>query len=640
MRLGIGEIAVVLVGAIWILLAATWAIPAVLTIDGFVYHAMVDAFARNGSLFVENGLGEYGSSALRLSLMRDAGGQLAPQYPGGWGIVAAPAYLAGGLRGVIVMNAVASALTLALVWQAARALFADRALAVQAALIWGLATFAVDYAFGVWPHAVATCLVTAAVAAVATGWRGTAGAELKGALAAGLAIGLGLNIRVDALIAAVPLAVWLLGAGRRPYAALGMLLAGLAPGIAAATAINYAKFGIASPLTYGGVGGKANLGYYAELAPLIAVGAALSLAIGLGRVRAALSRPRVLGAVVLGVLAVALALPATRETLGRIATGFWILVVDFQAHPAPSAGLIEMPDGTIRMFGMVKKALLQSMPYAAAVIVVLPRIRSDPNRAAIGLCALFVGLWIVPFAFGTWHGGLANNMRYFLSLLPMLAILSAVALREIAILAADRSWAGPSAVLAVAGAAIGYAAARGYPLQYGFQSTLPNLVAGAIAALGGLTVLGPAALRGTLAAAVRGLFAFGLMVACLSGWIFDVEIARERRAANARAVELVADLPPDALVVTFAPAAAGFRVNRPPALTAVADFRRLKVGPDVGALVTRAFAEGRPVYVQGAYLAERMVRRGFAREPKPLYGLVEAREIYEVAPPAPGAGPQ
>ena len=48
---------------------------------------------------------------------------------------------------------------------------------------------------------------------------------------------------------------------------------------------------------------------------------------------------------------------------------------------------------------------------------------------------LFAGLGIVPFAFGNWHGWMANNMRYFLNLVPVLVILSAVALREIAALA-------------------------------------------------------------------------------------------------------------------------------------------------------------------------------------------------------------
>lgn len=634
MRPGIGEIAIGLLGLAWVMIAAVWAVPGVFSLDGFVYHAMIDAFARNGSLFVENGLDSYDSSALRLSLMRDAGDRLAPQYPGGWGILASPAYLAAGLRGVIVMNALASALTLPLVWIAARALFNDRGLATGAALIWGLATFAVDYAVGFWPHAVTTCIVTAAVAAVASGWRVGQAAELRGALVAGLALGLGINVRVDALIAAVPLAVWLLATARRPYAALGLLLAGLAPGLAASAAINHAKFGTFSPVSYGGAGGLTSPGYYASLVPLAVAGAALALGLGLARVRAVLLRPPVLTAAGAGLVGLALLLPPTREALVRIATGFWVLVVDFQAHPVPARGLEEGPDGIVRVFGLIKKALLQSLPYAAAVLVLLPRLWRGSDRAAIAFCALFVVLSIVPFAFGSWHGGRATNMRYFLNFLPVLAILSAVALREIAGMAAGHRLAAPVAVLAVGGAGIAYAAARGYPFDFAFQHTLPNSVAVATAVAAVLAVATRGAVRGTLAAGLRGLVAFGLMIAFLSAWVFDLQVTRQVRARNAEIAALTADLPRDALVVTFAPAAAGFHVNRPPALMAETELSERAVYPALARLVRQAFAEGRPVFVQGRPIAGMMVDKGLARGFEARYGIAGRFDLHEMTPPA------
>ena len=646
-RWGAGEIAVALVGLSWVVLAAVWAVPGVLIIDGFVYHAMIDAFARNGSLFVENGLSEYDSSALKLFLMRDVEGQLAPQYPGGWGILAAPAYLAGGLRGVILVNAVASALTLPLIWRTAWALFADRHVAVGAALIWGLATYAVDYAFGFWPHGITTFLVTAAVAAVATGWSGPREAELRGALVAGIALGIGVNIRVDALMPVAPLLGWLLMTGRRPYAAAALLLAGLAPGLVAAAVVNHAKFGIASPITYGASDGRASLAYYADLWPLAAVGAALALALGLDRVRAAVLRPPVLASGGAAALALALAIPETREIVFRIASGFWVLVVDFQAHSRPAWGLAEMADGTMRMHGMVKKALLQSMPYAAAVIVLLPCLWRGPDRAAVAFCALFVGLLLTPFAYGAWHGGMANNMRYFLNFLPVLAILAAATLRHLAAMPAGGRAVAPLAVLGVGGAAILYAAAREYPFEFAFQSTLPNALAAATAAAAGLVLVTRGALRGTFAASLRGLVAFGLLVAFISAWVFDVQIARQLRTRNATMVELTADLPRDALVITFAPAAAGFRVNRPPALTARSYLDENAVYPALGDLVARVFAEGRPVFAQGRHVAAMMVERGLAAGFEPRYGMTENHgyaerfELFEMKPPGErGSGAQ
>ncbi len=629
----IGVFAIALVGFGWVVFAAFWAAPGVHNIDGLVYHAMIDAFARQGSLFVSNGYEEHGTEALKIFLMRDAGGRLAPQYPGGWGIVAAPAYLALGLRGVILLNAVASALTLPLVWLAARALFEDRRLATQAALIYGLATFAVVYAFGVWPHGVTTFLVTAAVAAVVVGWRGTPAAELRGALIAGLVLGLGVNIRVDALFAAAPLGIWLLGAGRRPYAGLGLLLAGLVPGLAIATAINQAKFGIPSPVTYGMSEGGTSVGYDAQLAPLVVAGALAALALGMTRVRAVLFRPAGLTLTAVGGLALLLALPGPREALIRIAEGFWVLVIDFQAHPVPSRGLTVTEDGTIRAYGLVKKALLQSLPYAAAVLVLAPRLWRGPDRAAVVFCALFVGLGIVPFAFSSWHGGMANNMRYFLNLVPVLVILSAAALREIAALAEGRAALAMAAVLAIGGGAIVYGVEQGYPLNFVFQHTLPNAVILGVTGLSVLIFVTQGTMRGGIATTLRGLVALGLLIAFFSAWVFDLQVSQQRRAITAGMVELSRDLPGNALVVTFTPEAAGFRLNRPPALTAQANFMTRKIDAGQTALVARAFAEGRPVFAHGRFLAEQMLAKGAAGALAPRYGIAEDLDLYEMTPP-------
>jgi hypothetical protein len=632
------EIAVALVGLVWVALAAFWAAPGVYT-DGFIYQAMIDAFAHHGSLFVENGFEQYRADPLRLTIMRDAGGRLAPQYPGGWAILAAPAYLAGGLRGVILVNAVASALTLPLVWAAARALFEDRRLATRAALIYGLATFAVDYAFGVWPHGVTTFLVTAAVAAAAAGWRRGGAAELRGALAAGLALGLGVNIRVDALIAAAPIAVWLLGAGRRPYAALGLLLAGLLPGLAAAAAINQAKFGVFSPVTYGTSQGATSLGYYAQLAPLAAAAAVAALGLGIGRVRAALYRPPGLAVAGVAAFALALALPGSREALIRIAEGFWVLVVDFQAYPAPARGLTEMPDGTIRMYGITKKALLQSLPYAAAVLVLAPRLWRGPDRAATAFCALFVLLGILPFAFGSWHGGMGNNMRYFLNVMPVLAILSAVALRQVAMLSGERGIVSVAAALCVGSAALIYAGVQGYSWEFALSNTLPNAVAGTAATLAITVLLADGALRRSIATMLRGVAALGLMTAFILGWVIDVQFKNLVRARNAELATLAAELPGNALVTAFTAETAGLRVNRPPALTAQANPDTLDVDPPLAALITRAFSEGRPVFAQGRLLADQLVAKGIAGGSVPRFGIDEQFEFYEMAPPAGGAGP-
>lgn len=626
-----GKVALALVGLGWIALAAFWAAPGVFIVDGFVYQAMIDAFARNASLFVDNGLGDFGAEALTLHQMREAGNQLAPQYPGGWGIIASPAYLAGGVRGVMLVNATAAALTLPLIWASARALFEDPRLAIHAALIYAFATFAVEYALGFWPHAVTTFLVTAAVAAVVTAWR--AGAELRGAAIAGLVLGLALNIRVDALIAAVPLGVWLLGAGQRPYAAVAILSAGLIPGLLAAAAINHAKFGIVSPLTYGTERGATALGHYAGLAPLAIAGATGALALGLPRIRAVLYRPPGLAAVGLGILGLALMVPETRQVLARIAQGFWVLAVDFQSHPAPARGLEELPDGTSRMFGLVKKALLQSVPFAAAALVLVPGLWRGSRRAALAFCFLFVGLGILPFAFSTWHGGKSSNMRYFLNFLPVLAILAAASLHHLRGLAVVSSRPALIAVMAAAGGAVLYAGWRGYPVEFLVQHTLPTAVMLGLGALAIPLWLSRGATRGTVARAMLGLFTLGLGTAAAIGWGVDLAVSQQLRARNAEIARLAHDLPPDALVISTAPEEAGFRLNRPPALTAHVNFVTDEVGPELVRLVDRAFSEGRPVYVQGKALATRFVSAGTALDATPLWALPDHLAFYRLIPP-------
>ena len=234
-----GTIAITAIGAIWILLALVLVAPAGFSLDDFIYHAMIDAFANNGSFFVENGYAEHRVDALRNHLLRDVDGQLAPQYPGGWGIVAAPVYLIAGLTGVIAMNAIACALTLWLVWQTAWSMFEDRRLAAYAALFFGLSSFAVDYALAIWPHGVAMFCVAAAIAAVTKDIRNTPTPQAKWLFLAGLSLGLGLNFRVDALFAAAPICVWLLGSSNRPFHSTGIFIAGLMPGLVLSTTVNW-----------------------------------------------------------------------------------------------------------------------------------------------------------------------------------------------------------------------------------------------------------------------------------------------------------------------------------------------------------------------------------------------------------------
>lgn len=630
-RRGAAEISVALVGIAWIVLAAFWAAEGVLGVDSLIHLAMVDAFARDGSFVMENGFGAHRSPNLVLENVTVIGDRLVPQYPGGWAIAAAPAYLIGGIRGVILLNAVASALTLAMIYVAAEALFRDRRVAVSAALIHALGTFAIDYAFGVWPHAVATFLVTAGFAAAARGWRGSERDELRGFLVAGVVLGLAVNVRVDAIFAVAGIAAWMMAAARRPYAGLAMLVLGLAPGLVAATAINYAKFGLLSPITYGKSGGGASFSTYAPYLPAVAAVGLACLALGLRRVRSVARRPAVLVAVFVGMAALIVLVPALRAVSLRIAEGFYVLVVDFQAHAFPGRGLIMAEDGTILSYGLAKKALLQSLPYAAVVIVLLPRLIRGPDRAALGLCVLFALPFILFFSATTWHGAGFNNMRYFLHIVPPLAILSAVALRELVRTPDRRRAIALAAQFLFIGAVAAYAAWRGLSFGVFFQRVLPTVLTFAIAAAALLFLISRGRARGAAASSLEGLVLVGLVTAFISAWLFDVGVGQKERRISAETIELANRLPEDAVVMTRVTSRAGFRLNRPPAITANVDAGE---GPFDAALLARVRADGRPVYAQGRELADAMVAAGAANEARAEFGVDERWEFYRLAPPA------
>ena len=142
---------------------------------------------------------------------------------------------------------------------------------------------------------------------------------------------------------------------------------------------------------------------------------------------------------------------------------------------------------------------------------------------------------------------------------------------------------------------------------------------------------------GGVATTLRGLVGLGLLSAVFSAWVFDLQVNQQRRAITAGMVELSRDLPANALVVTFTPEAAGFRLNRPPALTAQANFVAMEIDAGLAALVAGAFAEGRPVFAQGRFLAEQMLAKNAAGALAPRYGIAEDLDLYELTPPD-GAG--
>ncbi|MEO1532412.1 MAG: hypothetical protein AAFU72_09600 [Pseudomonadota bacterium] len=638
-RLATGAIYVI--AGLWLIGAAFIAFPAPFSIDGYIFQSMSEAFARSGSLFLDNSAAAYGNPALAIQLTRLVEGGLVPQYPGLWGIVSSPFYAALGVRGLMLMNALASICTMALTWKLGMALFGDRTLARNAALLFGLATFAVDYAFGIWPQAFGACIVAAALLAAAEAVRGREQREPLLAATAGLAMGLALCIRADTLFLLPTVWIWLLAAGRKPYPSLALYIIGLLPGLAIASAINMIKFGSFVPVTYGHERGYTNIDTWMPLVYLGAAGAVASLALGIDRVRAFALRPAVIALAAMGGVALALALPPTRGATIDLFAGFWALVVDFQTVPLGTPGAFLEPDGIVTMFGVVKKALLHSLPYLAGCIILLPQLWRGPDQRALVFCLLVAAFCIGPYALKTWHGGAANQMRYFLTIMPVLALLAAAAWRQIAPLRLEGDRTGTLVFLAIAIVAVFIPFLLDVRPGFITQNQLPWALVIALILLGSIVIL-PAALpqrlgikqwdvfRAKAGQALRTTFIVSVAAAAVSAWMLDIGISQNERRLNMAVAAEVGKLHSDAVIVTFVPHRLGPRLNEPGKITIQGDGNDLTLSDDARAMIRIAAAEGRPVIAHGIWAVEELERQGLLADAEQFTTLGPWDELYRI----------
>jgi hypothetical protein len=89
-------------------------------------------------------------------------------------------------------------------------------------------------------------------------------------------------------------------------------------------------------------------------------------------------------------------------------------------------------------------------------------------------------------------------------------------------------------------------------------------------------------------------------------------------------------LPADAVI--HAVRAEGFyeRIARPPGLVALVWRDGSLYDPG---FIRRVLAEGRPVFVQQKFVAEKMVADGIAAAAEPVLGLDPQDELYRITPP-------
>lgn len=640
----------------WLLLAVAavqmglvfgWAAPGPLSIDEVIYQRMVHNLVQGHGLSLWNGFEERPSPELAALFIRPVGDRLVAPYPYGFPAIAAPFYALFGSRGLVVVNALAFVGVLALCYRLGRDLLGSSASGLAAAGLLGLGTYAWEYSMATWPHTLALLLSLAALLAGLEAARTPRGAFRAALLAvlAGLLLGAGTTVRFDVFfLLPLLLAPFLLAPSLR-WRELGGLTAGLLPGLAFVSATNLARWETWIPFTYGSPGGPTQAQAYLPLLAVAVVGfLLLRLAVHPSARAFAERRRPVLPVACAGILLGALVLPPLRELALRLAEGTYTLLVDIRNLPIDRVepAMERTEGGAVVYYGALKKALLQSCPYLALLVVpAYGLFRKDPARLHRALLFAPMALVVGVFSFFSWHGGLALNIRYFLPVLPFAAILTVDAIRTLAA-RAHRLWMLPSGA-AMAGAMALYFFWR--PADHAVQAMepllldVPLLIAGLLATLCALWLVRPGRLPATLTLATAGA-ALGWSTGVAFG--YDASWAHHRRAAHhAFATRTAHHLEPDSLVLAEAAAPFyGLVEHRPGVRIALPWADRFA---DSESLIAHHQERGRPVYgvlsresweaLAASGALDRVETRGVARiGPFHLARLLPSRAAHQGAP--------
>lgn len=563
------------------------------TVDEFVYVLGAQAMAQNMSLVIENGFDTYGSENLKVWNVVIGPAGLVSQYPVGTAVIGAPLLLLFGLRGLIVLNALAAVGTLFLTRSLARRLYGDEAVALGAALILGLSTYFLEYAFGIWPHTISAFSVLLAMLLAWDALHVGGRRSVRLAVASGLVVGAGFLIRADTVLILPAIAALILLYAPRPILLLLAGGTGLLPTLIVASLTNQAKFGSYNPLSYGPSAGGVD--------PSTHFGAAVFVLLLLGLLilaRHLTWRPGwrlpVLVGTAAGVALLCLVAPPIREALAQYLRGAVALFVDVRLVDDPRPGLVHRDDGTVLFWGLSKKALGQSLPWIGILALLIVRPWGAERRQSHLFCLLVLAIWTLPYVMISWHGGLGSNMRYFVPVLPLLAILGALFWGDV-IRQSGRFYRP-----ALLGPLLGF----GMLLVWERLSTTgvvgaqQMLTSYALLGFFGLTLLtaGPDRLQPALSNLIQVAMTTSLGIATALGLLADPMVAQARRANIADTNRALAALPGPSLF--YGPGEAfAFQAERPDGLIGMPTDER--VDPE---LFRRVLADGYRVYIDAPYL--------------------------------------
>lgn len=406
--------------------------------DEVAYIEMARAMAERGSLFVDHQAAPADAPALTRTywVATAHGDRVVPQYPSGYALVAAPFYKLFGLKGLVLMNAIAGFLALWLTWKIALRMTADETIAATALLIAAFASYISSYMFAIWPHALALGVVLAGVLLVLDAAEKQGRDRYWRASAAGLFFGLGMFFRMDAVLLAAAVFFWLrLFALPKDRLIAIVFLVSLIPALWLSAWINEIKYDIFQPFTYGPKEDSNDNFYNYVLFGAVGIGGLIfSFVIDTSqawvrRAVDAVRQPKVLGLCAIAIGAIALFV----DPLFSLLRGVYVLTFDIQALAKENfvEGLYRNHYGQIDYWGLPKKAFFQNLPFAALALAPIMMFFRGVNVKTTGFCLLIIGAPLAFYSIRSFQGGMTFNMRYFLPMIPFVAILSAVALGEI-----------------------------------------------------------------------------------------------------------------------------------------------------------------------------------------------------------------
>ncbi len=609
------------------LLLALWAFSTsgLFTVDEFFYQQMASAMAVDGRLsFTEMRLENTPAVDMVFAFPAD-GGRLTPQYPSGYALIVAPFYSVLGVKGLMLVNTLAAFITCVLTYGIARRLGASKAYARAAVSILVLCTFASTYFDAVWPHMISAALATAVIYLA---FIGAQDERMTVVVAAGLLTGLGCAIRIDTIVLAPAVFIWArLGGASHSRRYLLFFLGGLAAGLTLPSGLNFLKFGTLNPFTYQNTMPQNDPALFLAPAAIVTIGLVFIFFVDVTRLLRSVvpqGRNRVLVAVfAAGLCVAALLSDRIRELIG----GYYTFLVDQQAFAFEErlSGVSRNEFGVLIFFGVLKKALLQSAPFAA--IAVLPVIRLLQGRLMSGARLLLFAAagYVTLYALNQTDAGLAVNQRFFVPILPILSILAAIELSR------------------MAAAGIAPARIRGFALATGFtilvSLIIANLSPSKVTYLGvlyaplliALAAVGFALVwerRGTRRAAVNASLALycalGASAATAAGdltWTLHY-----RSISKGESDRLSTAVPPDALVLTDRIIFWGDRASKDLSLAYWSEERRDQIS---GAILAFLAAD-RAVYAHGARVVGGLREAGCDFEEIRSNAPLSGQELFKI----------